>query len=136
MKRLIGITAVISGLLLVAVPRYILPACEYARPGLPHMHCSDTAAGEMIIGGLFILLGILTLLFKSIKMTAAGCFLSIALAVVAMILPDKIGYCLSSSMPCNYGMVPAVRFVAGVSGSIMIAGLGGLLMRRRRKGTA
>lgn len=117
MKKLFAVTAVVSGLLLLVVPRYILPACEYL--GHPAMHCSDTARAEFVVGGLLIVLGIAAAL---VRLKAAGIFcsgISIILYAVAFRLPDAFGYCHSTQMPCNYGMVPGVRFIAVLSAIIM-----------------
>lgn len=133
MKKLIGITAVISGVLLIVVPRYILPACEYQ--GFPAMHCSDTARGEMVAGSLLLLVGVATLFMKQTKTIVAGGILALALSIVSFVLPDRLGYCHSTRMPCNYGMVPGIRFIAVVSGLIMITGLIGAVRGLRKKGT-
>ena len=63
MKKLAGITMILAGLLLVIVPRYILPACEFE--GFSRMHCSDTAQAELVTGILLALAGIGTLVLKS-----------------------------------------------------------------------
>ena len=62
MKNLVTITAFISGILLILLPRYILPACEFE--GFPHMHCSDTARAEQVTGMLLIAIGIAMFFFK------------------------------------------------------------------------
>lgn len=134
MKKLIGLTALISGILLLLVPRYMLPACEYE--GFPAMHCSDTAHAEFVTGALLMMIGIMTLFLKSIKMVIAGAVSALALFVVSFTLPDKSGYCHSSRMPCNYGMVPGIRLIAIVSGIIMIAAIIGIVRRYQKKGTA
>ncbi len=130
MKKLAGITMIAAGLLLVIVPRYILPACEFE--GFSRMHCSDTAQAEFVAGILLALAGIGTLFLKS-PASAGGAVLGLALSVIVFVLPDKFGYCLSSRMPCNYGMVPAIRFIAVVSGLVMIVSLGVLIKDYRRK---
>jgi len=56
MKKLVAITALISGLLLIVVPRYVLPACEYE--GYARMHCSDTARAEYFSGMTLMAIGI------------------------------------------------------------------------------
>ncbi len=134
MKKLVAVTAIASGLLLLLVPRYILPACEYL--GHPKMHCSDTAHAEYVVGGLLIVLGGATAYLRSRKadlISAAG---SIVLFVVAFLLPDKFGYCHSTQMPCNYGMVPGIRFVAVMSAIIMSIALIGLVKSYRKKGNS
>lgn len=134
MKKLIGLTALISGILLLLVPRYMLPPCEYE--GFPAMHCSDTALAEFVTGALLMMIGIMTLFLQSIKLVIAGAVSALALFVVSFVLPDKYGYCHSSRMPCNYGMVPGIRLIAIVSGIIMIAAIIGIVRRYQKKGTA
>ena len=134
MKRLVAITAIVSGLLLLLVPRFILPACEYL--GHPKMHCSDTALAEYVVGVLLIVLGGMTAFLRSKGVALVCAAISDVLYIVAFLLPDKFGYCHSTQMPCNYGMVPGVRFVAIVSAIIMSIALIGLVKSYRKKGNS
>jgi len=134
MKKLIFITAVVSGLLFILVPRFILPACGYL--GFPAMHCSDTARAEYVVGGLLIVLGSAMPFLKWRPVDIICAAVSIVLYIAAFLLPDKFGYCHSTQMPCNYGMVPGVRFVAVVSSVIMTIALIGLVKSYRRKGNS
>lgn len=134
MKKLVAVTAIVSGLLLLLVPRYILPACEYL--GHPAMHCSDTARAEYVVGILLIVLGGMTAFLRSKSMPLACAVISDVLYIVAFLLPDKFGYCHSTQMPCNYGMVPGVRFVAVVSAIIMSIALIRLVKSYRKKGNS
>ncbi len=132
MRKLIGITTMAGALLLFLTPRYILPACEYE--GFPRMHCSDTAQAEMILAGVLFVVGVAAFLITSTAATIGAGVVALALSVVAYLLPDKFGYCMSSRMPCNYGMVPAVRFIAVVVGLIMAVGVVTAARRARKKG--
>ena len=134
MKKLVVVTAIVSGLLLLLVPRYILPACEYL--GHPRMHCSDTAHAEFVVGVLLIVLGGMTAFLRTKSMNLVCAAISDVLYVVAILLPDKFGYCQSTQMPCNYGMVPGVRFVAVVSAIAMTVALIGLVKSYRKKGNS
>ena len=134
MKKLVAVTAIVSGLLLLLVPRYILPACEYL--GHPRMHCSDTAHAEYVVGVLLIVLGGMTAFLRSKGVALVCAAISDVLYIVAFLLPDKFGYCHSTQMPCNYGMVPGVRFVAIVSAIIMSIALIGLVKSYRKKGNS
>ncbi len=134
MKKLVAITALVSGMLFFLVPRYILPACEYA--GYSRMHCSDTAQAENVIGVLLMLAGGATLLVKSTRMSSFSAILSIILFGLAFWLPDKFGYCLSPRMPCNYGMVPAVRFISVIGILIMIGAIFIMVKSYRKKGSS
>ncbi len=134
MKKLIVITAIVSGILLLLVPRYILPACEYL--GHPRMHCTDTAHAEFVVGALLIVLGGLTALLRLKAAVVVCAAVSIILYTLAFLAPDKFGYCLSSQMPCHYGMVPGVRFIAVVSAIIMSIALIGLVKSYGKKGNS
>ncbi len=134
MIKMVAFTALLSGFLLLVVPRYILPACEYE--GYPPMHCSDTAKAEFLIGAVLMAVGGIS--FFSKKNIAAVVVAAVAcvLYAVAYWLPDKIGYCHSTRMPCNYGMVPGIRFISIAGALIMIGAAAGLLKTSRRKGNA
>jgi hypothetical protein len=134
MKKLVAITTLVSGILLILVPRYILPACEYE--GFPRMHCSDTALSEYVVGALLIVIGGLMFFIKSARMVIAGALTAIVLYGVSFWLPDKFGYCQSPRMPCHYGMVPGIRFIDAAGALIMIGAIIGLLRTTRRKGNS
>jgi hypothetical protein len=134
MKTLIAVTVLMSGILLILVPRFILPVCEYE--GYPAMHCSDTARAEYIVGALLMAVGIGAFLLKSTTMSIVGAAVSIVLYVIAFKLPDIYGYCHSSRMPCNYGAVPGIRLVAGIGGIIMVVTIISLVRSTRKKGNA
>ncbi len=131
MKKIIGITAIIIGILLMVVPRYVLPACEFE--GFPRMHCSDTARAEFVCGSLSVAIGIATLFLRSIKLTMAGGLAALVLFLAALALPDKFGYCHSTRMPCNYGMVPGIRFIAAAGVIITTAALVAMVRSLRKK---
>jgi hypothetical protein len=134
MKKLIAVTTIVSGLLLLLVPRYILPSCEYL--GHPKMHCSDTAHAEFVVGALLIALGGMAVFLRSRGAYLACAAISDVLYIVAFLLPDKFGYCHSTQMPCNYGMVPGVRFVAVVSAIIMSIALIRFVKSYQKKGNS
>jgi hypothetical protein len=134
MKNLVAITALVIGVLLLLVPRYILPACEFA--GFSRMHCSDTAQAEHVIGILLILAGGVTLLVRLKWIPLAGAILSVILFGIAIWLPVTYGYCLNPKMPCNYGMVPAIRFISVIGILIMIGAIIPLARSYGRKGSS
>lgn len=134
MRRMVGIAALAGGALLVVIPRFVLPACEHQ--GFPRMHCSDTARGEMLAGALLIGIGVVALIVNGSKATIGPGLVALGLAAVAFILPEKLGYCHSPRMPCTYGMVPAVRFIASVTGLALSTGVLGSVLASRRKGPA
>jgi hypothetical protein len=132
MKTLIAVTALMSGILLILVPRFIFPVCEYE--GYPAMHCSDTARAEYVVGALLLVAGIGAFLLKSTRTSIIGAAVSIILYIVAFLLPDIYGYCHSSRMPCNYGTVPGIRFIASIGGIIMVVAIISLVRGTRKKG--
>lgn len=132
MKKLVAITALVSGALLILAPRYILPACEYE--GFSPMHCSDTARAEFVVGVLLMLIGGVVSFVTSVKILITGAGAAIVMYVVAYRLPDTFGYCHSSRMPCNYGMVPGIRFIAMTGALIMIVASVNLMKMIRKKG--
>ncbi len=134
MKQLVGITAFIGGVLLVLIPRYIFPACEYL--GRPIMHCSDTARAEYLIGALLLLTSGTTFFLRSDRSVVLSAAAVLVLSIFAGIAPDKYGYCHSRMMACNYGMVPSIRFIAAVMAIVMFAVIVSRVRSCRKKGKA
>jgi hypothetical protein len=134
MRKLVAITALAAGVLFIVVPRYILPACEFA--GFSRMHCSDTAQAERIIGALLIIVACVTFFVKSMMMPLVSAVLSIIVFGFAFWIPDKFGYCQSPRMPCHYGMVPAVRFLSIIGVLIMIAAVFKIAKSYGKKGSS
>jgi hypothetical protein len=132
MRHLVAITSLTCGILFILVPRYILPACEFA--GFARMHCSDTAQAEAIVGVLLVLAAGMTLMIRSTWMPLAGGVLSLLLLGITVWLPETYGYCLSPKMPCKYGMVPAIRFISVTGSLIMIGALFTMVRSYRKKG--
>jgi uncharacterized membrane protein YwaF len=130
MKKLVAFTSLIIGILFILIPRYILPACEYA--GFSRMHCSDTAHAEQVIGAVLLAVSAMTFLVRSAAMTLIGAILSAVAFGITFWLPEKFGYCLSPRMPCHYGMVPAVRFLS-VIGILTMTGVVFRIARSSRK---
>lgn len=120
MRMVVAITTLVCGILFFLVPRYVLPACEYA--GYARMHCSDTAQAEQVIGAALIAVSGMTFLVRSTSMPLVSAVLSTIVFGIAFWLPDKFGYCLSPRMPCHYGMVPALRFLS-ISGILAMIGV-------------
>jgi len=130
MKKTVGIVSLISGALLLMIPRFILPVCEYA--GYQPMHCSDTARAEYIVGALLIVLGVGTIFLRHAAAPLIAAVVSLLLSAAAYVAPDIYGYCRSAKMPCNYGTVPAVRFVAVLTAAIMIIATVHLIRKRTK----
>ncbi len=121
MRRLVAVTGIAAGLLLGVVPRYVLPACEYE--GHPRMHCSDTARAELVVGALLVVAGAFASAVKRPRPVMGAAAVSCALLALAWFMPDVYGYCASPRMPCHYGMVPGIRFIAVLAGVLLIAAI-------------
>jgi hypothetical protein len=127
MRKTLGIVLFLTGLMAVLIPRYVLPVCEYQ--GYSRMACSSTALSEMFMGfvvmvsslGIFFSKSAETLRWLSLTLIASG--------ISVILIPEAIGYCHSSSMPCNYGTIPVLRLTGAL---ITLVSLGGLLASLRR----
>ncbi len=134
MKSFAASAAAGAGLLLVVVPRWVLPACEYA--GHPRMHCSDTARAEMLLGVALVAVGLLVFTARRPWSALASSSLAAVLLVLAWVMPDVYGYCASPRMPCHYGMVPGVRFISALAGLVLVAAMLLFVRSTRRKAEA
>ena len=128
----VAITALVCGILFTLIPRYILPACEYA--GYSRMHCSDTALAEQVAGAVLIVVSGMTFLLRSTTIPLVSAVLSTIVFGITYWLPDKFGYCLSPRMPCNYGMVPGVRLLSIIGFIIMIGVFFSIIRSSIKKG--
>ena len=131
MRKLVALCALAGGFLLLLVPRYILPACEYE--GYAHMHCGDTARAEYVAGALLMALGVVTFFLTKRFLLIISASTAGVIFGVSFWLPDKIGYCRSSRMPCNYGMVPGIRFIAITGALILVVAVINLLRTSQKK---
>lgn len=130
MNKLIAVTGIVAGVLLIIVPRFILPACEYE--GFARMHCSDTANAEIVLGAVLAAVGAVAFLVRTPWLLIADAAVACGLLGTAVYLPDVFGYCASKNMPCHYGMVPGVRFIAVLAMMALLTG-SALVMRDLRK---
>lgn len=125
MKKVVSIAAFGSGLIVIFTPLLIFPVCELQ--GYKRMACSYTGATEVVLGFLILFLsGAIFFLRNKIALrwSCAGLML-VGLSVV--FIPDVIGYCHSSRMPCNYATVPALRLEGAI---VSILGLAGIIFMR------
>jgi len=132
MTRSIPIICIISGLLIMLIPRYILPVCEYE--GYPAMHCSDTARAEYVLGGMLLILGSIGLFIRRESRDWYLGVSAVILCSMAIWLPEQFGYCRSERMPCNFGTVRGIRFVAVCGIIAVIISLTNHYMRIRKQG--
>ena len=132
MKTLAALLALAGGALLLVVPRFVFPACEYLGRG--RMHCTDAAHAEFVVGGLLAAAGVCLLALRPGWPAFAAAAVAAALCVAAALVPAYTGYCANPDMACRYGMVPTVRFVAGVVGLAQVAAAAGLARGAARGG--
>jgi hypothetical protein len=131
MKTFAALFAIFGGVLLLVIPRFVFPACEYLGRG--RMHCTDAAHGEFLVGGLLAAAGAALLLLKSGPasiLAAAGAAL---LSAAAFFVPAYTRYCANPDMACHYGMVPSIRFIAVAVGVVEAAALIGLVRESKRR---
>ncbi len=121
MKKFIAITSITAGLLLILVPRFILPACEYE--GFSRMHCTDTAIAVMVLGAMLAAVGGAAFLARTRWLLIADAVVACGILGAAVSMPNVYGYCASRNMPCHYGMVPGVRFIAVLAMIVLLAGI-------------
>lgn len=124
-----GIMLFLMGLLVFLTPHYILPTCEYQ--GFSRMACSYTGTAEMFMGAIVMTAAVGIVLSKT-RETLRWCGLTVLAAGLSVIfLPEAIGYCHNSRMPCNYGTVPVLRLLGGLI--ILISLVGFLISLRGEK---
>jgi hypothetical protein len=93
------------------------------------MACSDTALSEMFMG-LIVMVSSLGIFFsKSVETLRWLALTLIASGTSMLLIPEVIGYCHSSSMPCNYGTIPVLR-LTGVL--VTLVSFGGFLSSLKR----
>jgi hypothetical protein len=124
MKRVAAAVAVVGGMILLVVPRFVFPTCEQLGRG--RMHCTDAAHAEYVLGALLVLAGFAQFLVRKRGPAIAAAAFATVLCAAALAAPSWTRYCANPDMPCHYGMVPSVRFAAGAVGLVELAALIGL----------
>jgi len=131
MKIFAAVAAIASGILLLLIPRFVFPACEYLGRG--RMHCTDAAHGEFVVGGLLVLTGAALLFMKKGMAAIAAAACATVLCAAAFFIPVYTRYCANPDMACHYGMVPSIRFISATVGLVEVAGLTGLVREYTRR---
>ena len=122
-----GLILFLVGLMVVLVPRFILPVCEYQ--GYDPMTCSHTAIAEMFLGAMVMAAAVGLFFSKSGESLRWLSFTALVAGVSVLWMPEAIGYCHSSRMPCNYGTVPVLRLLGVL---IILMSLAGFLLSLRK----
>ena len=131
MKLFAAVAAIVGGLLLLLIPRFVFPACEYLGRG--RMHCTDAAHGEFVVGGLLVAAGAALALLKPGPASISAAAGAALLCAAAFFVPAYTRYCANPDMACHYGMVPSVRFIAVAVGIVEGAALAGLIRESKRR---
>lgn len=118
MKEIIGAVSLILGILVILTPHLILPVCEYH--GFQRMACSYTGLAEVFMGVMIIFISAGIILSKTKDSIIWLSILLFVSGVSVILIPQVLGYCKSTRMPCNYGTVPALIF-EGIIISILVS---------------
>ena len=119
-NRIFGAALFPLGLMVVLVPRFILPVCEYQ--GYNPMNCSHTGITEMFIGLMVMTVSTGLLFSKGSEGLRWLSFAALIAGVSVISVPEAIGYCHSSRMPCNYATVPVLRLLGVLIIALSLAG--------------
>jgi hypothetical protein len=130
-KTAAAVAALLGGILLLVIPRFVFPTCEALGRG--RMHCTDLAHGEYAAGALLAAAGALLLALRPGAAALGAAALALLVCVAAFFVPAYTRYCSNPDMPCNYGMAPSVRFVAALAGLVEAASVASLLRARSRR---
>jgi len=131
MKVFAAVAAMVGGVLLLIIPRFVFPACEYLGRG--RMHCTDAAHGEFVVGALLVAAGVALLLLKAGTASILAATCAALLCAAAFFVPAYTRYCANPDMACHYGMVPSIRFIAVAVGIVEVAALTGLIRESKRR---
>ncbi len=127
-NRIFGVLFFLTGLMVLLVPRFILPVCEYQ--GFNPMACSHTAIAEMFVG-IMVMAAATGLFFsRSGEGLRWLSFTALAAGISVIWIPEAIGYCHSGHMPCNYGTIPVLRLLGVL---IVLLSLAGFLLSLRKE---
>jgi hypothetical protein len=118
--KIFGAIFLFLGLLVALTPRYILPTCEFY--GRPKMACSYTAGAELFAGLIIVAKALASLFSKTSETLRWLMFVAFFAGISVLLIPEVLGYCPSSQMPCHYGTVPMIRLLGGLAMVSSIAG--------------
>lgn len=132
--RALAVISGVFGLLIAIVPQFLLPVCsasiETKAGRFIPMRCFWTARVELAVGALIVLVSILLFLSRNRSTTLYLHIVLTGLGVVALLLPTNlIGVCMSPTMPCRIGTLPALIVLSGL---VIAIGLAGLALSLRR----
>jgi len=126
-NKIIGGLLLPMGALIFFIPRYIFPTCYYH--GFHLMACSYMGTAEMAVGFIIMAVACGMLLSKSDEALRWLSLTALATGITVLVLPDAIGYCHSSDMPCNYATVPALQLFGSI---VLLLSLTGMAISFRK----
>jgi hypothetical protein len=121
--RIAGVSAIVLGAIVAAVPHYIFPVCQYYGMLMQTMNgmyvpmkCYWTAMAEVGLGALIVVTGIVLIVSKQTETRRALGFVLAALGVVVALVPTYlIGVCPTLDHPCHAGTQPALILLGGIT---------------------
>jgi hypothetical protein len=126
-NKLVGSIVLALGLLVALTPRYILPVCEWA--GKNPMNCGYMGRAEILIGLIVISIAVGTFFSKGAEALRWLMLVGLVTGVAVVFVPQVLGYCPSSQMPCHYSTVPMLRLLGGL---LAITSAAGIVIARPR----
>jgi hypothetical protein len=124
-NRVVGSITFALGLLVALTPRYILPVCEWA--GKKPMNCGYMGRAEIFIGVIVISIAVGAFLSRGAEALRWLMLVGLVTGVMVVLLPQVLGYCPSSQMPCHYSTVPMLRLLGGL---LVITSVAGIVMAK------
>jgi hypothetical protein len=125
-NRVVGSITFALGLLVALTPRYILPVCEWA--GKKPMNCGYMGRAEIFIGVIIISIAVGVFFSKGAEALRWLMLVGLVAGVTVVLLPQVLGYCPSSQMPCHYSTVPMLRLLGGL---LVITSIAAAFISRR-----
>jgi hypothetical protein len=128
-KKMAGIVAIVTGILIALIPKVIFPVCtdmiELINGKSLYMKCHWTAMAELLIGGLIAFNGILLVLFNRYETRLALSIMLFLFGLTALLIPTSvIGMCETATMACRVGTEPALIVVSVI---IMAVSIGNII---------
>ncbi len=126
-NRVAGAITFAFGLLAALTPRYIMPVCEFA--GKKKMYCGYMGRAEVFLGVIVVAVAIGAFASKGQEALRWLMFVAFVSGASIIMLPEVLGYCPSTQMPCNYGTVPLLRLLGVL---IIITSAVGFMLSMKR----